>query len=241
MPRAQPIVTFTTDFGTADSYVAEMKAAVLRYCPDANLVDVTHQIARHDILGGSIALERAVAAFGDAVHVAVVDPGVGTRRRLLVVRIGDAKIVCPDNGIITWAWRRLGGGRAYELRWRPAGKISATFHGRDLMAPAAGRWARGDSIASIARAIDDPILLPIHPAKKLNEAKIIHIDHFGNATTNVPAELVGNDFLGRTYSDGKVGQAIQLIGSSGLVEIAVREGSAAAKLKLKVGMKVKVI
>jgi S-adenosylmethionine hydrolase len=104
-----PIITLTTDFGLADHYVAAMKGAILRHCPAARLVDVTHQIPRHDIIAGSIAIERAVDVFEEGtIHLGVVDPGVGSGRRILVVRIGGQVVVCPDNGLITWAWRRAG-------------------------------------------------------------------------------------------------------------------------------------
>ena len=117
----RPIVTLTTDFGSADFYAAAMKAVLIRHCPDVRLVDVTHHVPRHDILRGSITLERAVDAFPPGtVHLAVVGPGVGSSRKLLVVRIQSQIVVCPDNGLITWAWRRMGPGVARELTWRPA-------------------------------------------------------------------------------------------------------------------------
>jgi S-adenosylmethionine hydrolase len=109
MPRAIPIITLTTDFGLADSYVAQMKGRILAKCPNAVIVDVTHLVPRHDVLAGSIALERALAAFGPGtIHVAVVDPGVGSDRKLLVANIAGQTVLCPDNGLITWAIRRLG-------------------------------------------------------------------------------------------------------------------------------------
>src|SRR3954466_5049391 len=109
--RGRPIVTLTSDFGTVDFYVAAMKAALLRPCPDARLIDVPHNVPRHDILCGSITLERAVDGFPPGTgHPAVVDPGVGTDRRLIVTKLKDQFIVCPDNGLITWPWRRLGPG-----------------------------------------------------------------------------------------------------------------------------------
>jgi S-adenosyl-L-methionine hydrolase (adenosine-forming) len=237
MPSAHPIVTLTTDFGLADSYVAEMKAAILRHCPTAILVDITHLIPRHDILAGSIALERAVAAFDHAIHLAVIDPGVGTDRRALLVRVGKHMIVCPDNGLITWPWRRRAPATAFELTWQPPG-ISHTFHGRDWLGPAAGRLAAGESMVSMCRPISAPVLLSVKPAEHLAEAEIIHIDHFGNATTNVPAELVDLIPLQHTYAEVPIGHQVRLIGSSGLLEIAVREGSAAQILNLKVGDKV---
>src|SRR5438128_8242118 len=116
----RPIITLTSDFGLVDSYVAAMKAVLIRHCPDARLIDVTHHVPRHDILCGAITLERAVDGFPPGtVHLAVIDPGVGTDRRILVARINQQTIVCPDNGLITWAWRRRGAGQAYELTWRP--------------------------------------------------------------------------------------------------------------------------
>lgn len=252
IPR--PIVTLTTDFGTRDAYVASMKAVLLRWCSEARLIDVTHEVPRHDILCGSITLERAVDGFlPGTVHLAVVDPGVGTDRRILIARINSQAIVCPDNGLITWAWRRLGAGRAYELTWRPK-TSSDTFHGRDIMAPAAGMLAAGKPPEEIARLIDDPVLLEVAPAVQGSAAaRIIHIDVFGNATTNmdlrslrirpakgfrVRGKQVGK--LRRTYWDVAPGKPLALIGSSGLLEIAVRDGSAAERLKLKVGDEVTV-
>lgn len=248
MPVRGPIVTLTTDFGTRDYYVAAMKAVLLRDCPEVRLIDVTHDIPRHDILCGSITLERAVDGFlPGTVHLVVVDPGVGTDRRILVVELNRQTIVCPDNGLITWAGRRLGPGQVYELTWRPRSG-SNTFHGRDVMAPAAAMIARGDDILAIARQIDDPILLDVAPARSPAEgARVIHIDAFGNATTNMGRELaeqpgrgfrIGDKDIGpldRTYADVPPGTALALIGSSGLLEIAVRDGSAADQLGLKVG------
>src|SRR3954453_15153421 len=156
-PTPRPILTLTTDFGTRDFYVAAMKAVLVHECPVARLIDITHPIPRHDILCGAITLERAVDGFPPGtVHLAVIDPGVGTDRRILVARINQQTIVCPDNGLISWAWRRLGTGQAYELTWRPP-NASHTFHGRDIMAPAVGRLAAGRELGELARPIDDPV------------------------------------------------------------------------------------
>src|SRR3954468_2837922 len=108
--RPRPIVTLTSDFGTSDFYVAAMKAVLVRHCPDVRMIDVTHNVPRHDILCGSITLERAVDGFPPGtVHLAVVDPGVGTARRILVAELNESFIVAPDNGLVTWAWRVHGG------------------------------------------------------------------------------------------------------------------------------------
>jgi len=293
-------MTLTTDFGTRDHYVAAMKAVLLRYCPDACVIDVTHEIPRHDILRGSITLERAVEGFPPGtVHLAVIDPGVGTDRGILVAEICQQIVVCPDNGLITWAWRRLGvapspgppeeswgegsGYRdslpkempdqqnphhgplpeyrerekygaafdlphAYELKWRPP-SASDTFHGRDIMAPVAGMIASGTPIETIAEPMTEPVLLDVFPAKPdSSTARIIHIDAFGNATTNMDRSTLrspeqrtffvrGRNVgpLRRTYWDVSPGEPLALIGSSGLLEIAVRDGSAEGQLELRVG------
>jgi S-adenosylmethionine hydrolase len=246
-------VTLLTDFGTRDYYVAAMKAVLIRHCPDVRLLDVTHAVPRHDILCGSITLERAVDGFPPGtVHLAVVDPGVGTDRRLIVTKLKDQLIVCPDNGLITWPWRRLGPGDSHQITNWPA-SASNTFHGRDIMAPVAGMLADGQPLRSMANPIDGPILLNISPADSYECGQVIHIDHFGNATTNVPHDrlrertvrqvAVKGHKLGkvrRTYWDVAPGKQLALIGSSGHLEIAVRDGSAAADLRLAVGDEVRV-
>jgi len=247
-PRTNSLVTLTTDFGLRDSYVAEMKGVLLTHCPAARIVDVTHQIAPQDILGGSIVLDRSLRAFPPGtVHVAVVDPGVGSDRKLLLIRLNSQLILCPDNGLITWPWRRLGGGVARELIWRPR-THSDTFHGRDILAPAAGLLAAGKvSARKLAGAAITPQLLDVGPAEpKATQATVIHIDHFGNATTSLTVDarhpptavLVRNRSLGpvrRTYADVAIGAKLALVGSAGLLEIAVRNGNAARVLRLKVG------
>ncbi len=185
-------------------------------------------------------------------HLAVVDPGVGSGRRILVVKLKEQTIICPDNGLITWAWRRLGPGSAHELTWRPPSS-SDTFHGRDVMAPAIAMLACGQRLGTISRPIDDPVLLTIAPAEPAStRATVLHLDHFGNATTNMDRSVIeqrkGGIFkvrgrtigkLRRTYWDVAPGKPIALIGSSGLLEIAIRDGSAAEKLRLRVGDEVR--
>lgn len=243
----KPIITLTTDFGLKDHYVAVMKSAIYRSCADARMIDVTHQVPRHDVLCGSITLERAVDGFPPGtIHLAVIDPGVGTDRRILIVQANGQLVVCPDNGLITWAWRLHPGAKAYVLTWRPD-RSSDTFHGRDIMAPVVGKLACGHSVTTMARPIDDPVLLPIAPAER-PRGQVIHVDAFGNATTNIGGELlrgielksvrVHGKKLGRlkrTYWDVAPGKPLALVGSSGLLEIAVRDGDAARQLKLKVG------
>jgi S-adenosylmethionine hydrolase len=214
------------------------------------VVDVTHGIPPQDVLAGGFAVERALRAFPPGtVHVAVVDPGVGSDRRFLRVDLNGQHVLCPDNGLITWAWRRLAEGVAHELTWRPT-DASATFHGRDILAPAAAMLASGRLPSTgLTGDIVEPQLLSVAPATgRPVEAEVIHVDHFGNATTNVPVEAilapapreirVAGRAIGpvrRTYADVGEGEPLVLIGSSGLLELAVRNGSAAVALGLRVG------
>jgi adenosylmethionine-8-amino-7-oxononanoate aminotransferase len=245
-----PIITLITDFGLTDWYVATLKGVLIAACREVRLVDVTHRVPPGDVLCASISLERAIDGFPEGtIHLAVVDPGVGSARRMLIAKINEQWVVCPDNGLVTWAWRRHPGGKAYAITWRPQ-RSSATFHGRDIMGPVAAMLATGEgSPDTLGRPIDDPILLDVQPAMPgATVGHIIHIDHFGNATTDVSASAVepspraeihlGPRNLGslkRTYMDVAPGQALPLVGSSGLLEIAVRDGSAAALLGLRVG------
>jgi S-adenosyl-L-methionine hydrolase (adenosine-forming) len=244
------IATLISDFGLSDAYVAEMKATILRHAPAARLIDVTHDIPAQDVLAGSIALQRALAAFGaGTLHLAVVDPGVGTRRKLLVVKINRQTVICPDNGLITWAWRLFPGAKAFELTWRPK-RFSNTFHGRDIMAPVVGMLAAGKSLRPLVSRQIKPILLDILPAgPSAKWGQIIHIDRFGNAMTNLPAAhftsknraiRIRGKSIGvyKTYGEVKAGAALALIGSGGFLEIAVRDASAAKRFSLRVGDRV---
>lgn len=241
------IVTLTTDFGLDDAYVAQMKAAVLRVAPGVQLVDVSHLVSRHDVLSGSFLLERAVAAFdAGTVHVGVVDPGVGTDRALLASHTRGQWVLCPDNAMITWTWRRHGG-VAHRITWRPT-RASHVFHGRDILAPLAGMLAVGTPIERFAEPVREVVLLDIAPAEiDATTGRIIHVDRFGNCTTNLLADRLpegvrmvqaGLHAVGpirRTYAEVPPGQPLALVGSSDLLEIAVRDGSAAQQLGLSVG------
>ncbi len=245
----RPIVTLTTDFGLVDYYVAAMKAVLVREAPDARLIDVTHQVPRHDILCGSITLERAIDGFlPGTIHLAVVDPGVGTDRRILIVQINRQLVVCPDNGLITWAWRLHQPVKACSLTWRPR-RSSNTFHGRDIMAPVAGMLAAGQKIETLAEPIDDPVLLDVAPAgPEQRRGQIIQLDTFGNAITNIGYDnlrgVVFKDIrvkgrkigkLRRTYWDVAPGKPLALLGSSGLLESPARAGEAPTQPKPSVG------
>lgn len=247
------VVTLTTDFGLRDPYVAEMKGVILGLAPDVRLVDVTHDVDSHDVVGAALALEAAVPFFPrGTVHLAVVDPGVGTARRGLVVRQGHATFVAPDNGLLTPIFTR-GAWRAYalvtaELR---LARVSRTFHGRDVFAPAAAHLARGVAPEQFGPAVDDPVLVPWPEVRAVGGAvagAVLHVDRFGNLVTSIAADAVEDagpeasiHIAGRrlplvgTYADLPRGAAGALIGSSNRLEVAVREGSAAAMLKARRG------
>src|SRR5262245_10927525 len=189
------VITLTTDFGTRDPYVAEMKAVILGVNPAVRLLDVTHDIARHDVLEGALAVEAiaAVCATG-TVHVAVVDPGVGTSRRGLVVSAGGQFFVGPDNGLFTAALSNPEG-EAFELR-EPAYRrptVSATFHGRDVFGPAAAHLTLGVAPASFGPRVADPVRLISRTARDVTggvEGRVIQIDRFGNLITSIDATAV---------------------------------------------------
>lgn len=233
-----------------------MKGVILGVARDAGrdirLVDVTHEIARHDTTEAALALEAAVPCFPDGtVHLVVVDPGVGTERRGLVLAANRQGFVGPDNGVFTPLLH--GDWRAYELAApslrRPV--VSRTFHGRDVFAPAAAYLATGVGADAFGPRVDDPVRLPWRDVREGHDAAagvVIHVDRFGNLITSIRAEAVeamGASAIVRvgrraltlvgTYGDLPTGDVGALIGSGGRLEIAVREGSAAALLRARRG------
>lgn len=252
------IITLTTDFGTRDAYVAEMKGVMLEIAAAAgrqlHLVDVTHDVAAHDVTEAALALDAAAPYFpAGSVHVAVVDPGVGTDRRALVVQTERALLVGPDNGIFTPFLDGSAAWRAWEVRapeYRLAA-VSRTFHGRDVFAPAAAYLATGIAPERFGPRVLDPRRLSWPTVRAVAGAvagAVLHVDRFGNLVTSIRAETLAE--LGRgvrvrlggralpvvgTYADLEPGQAGVLVGSSGRLEVAVREGSAAAQFKARRG------
>jgi hypothetical protein len=247
------VVTLTTDFGLRDPYVAEMKGVILRLAPETRLIDVTHDVDSHDVVGAALVLEAAVPFFpAGSIHLVVVDPGVGTARRGLAVKAGDATFVGPDNGLFTpflarAKWRAVELAAA-DLRLP---RVSRTFHGRDVFAPAAAHLARGVPLERFGPAVDDPVRLAwpeVHTVGGAIAGAVLHVDRFGNLITSIAADAVeglGTEasihIAGRrlplvgTYADLPRGAAGALIGSSHRLEVAVREGSAAAVLKARRG------
>lgn len=242
------VVTLTTDFGLEDAYVGQVKGAILSVCPGASLVDLTHAIPPQDVRRAAVIVARSAGHFpAGTVHLAVVDPGVGTRRRALAVRSGEQLFVAPDNGLLTLVLQADTRAKVRLLN-NPgflSPTISPTFHGRDVFAPAAGHLACGLPLNRLGPRVDDPVLLELaRPAWSRGRLKgeVLFVDHFGNLITNLPADKILDaprsgsprfklgqktlPGLHLTYAEVDEGLPLALIGSLDLVEIAVNQGRA---------------
>jgi len=259
------LVTILTDFGTTDYFVGAMKGALLAVCPEARVVDITHDVPAHDIEWGAFTLFAAHETFPPGtIHVAVVDPGVGSARRPILVVSGGHFFVGPDNGLFTHIYEREPSAQVFHLTnekfFRPS--QSTTFHGRDVFAPVAGALANGVAPTSLGEAITDYYQFPLPKPKRLDdgmlEASIIHIDSFGNCITNIsPSDLpdaargswhlvVGSHQVRAVREffaaeDGASEELFAVWGSAGFLEIAVFCGSAARVLNARRGQAVSVV
>ena len=249
MPLPPSIVTLTTDFGGGGPYVAAMKGVILRDAPGVQLVDVSHVIAPQDIREGAYVLASAWPWFpGGTVHLAVVDPGVGTERRLVAASVSGHWFVLPDNGLIGLVVRGRKIDGLWSLAWPDDRPVSRTFHGRDLLAPAAAHLARGNDPADLGNPVDPASLVPIDWPDPVDLGleilgEVVFRDHYGNLVTNVPAssligpgwglEITGHVIpsLVGTYGDRPPGTLVALEGSSGLVEVAEVNGDASRRLE----------
>ncbi len=242
----RPIVTLLTDFGLSDSYVSELKAAILGEV-DVHLVDISHQVPPGDVRAAQYLLGRTWRRFPvGTVHLAVVDPGVGSARRAIAVRSHGHFFVGPDNGLFTAV---LEGAEVVELRLpRDA---SPTFHGRDVFAPVAARLAEGEPFQVLGPTVKDAICSPLPASRRQGrggavEGEVIYVDRFGTLVTNIPGDWIagarGIEVAGRavgplrrTFSDVEPGASVAFVGSGGMLEVAVRNGSAGEKLGAGVG------
>lgn len=247
-----PIITLLTDFGTADSYVAEVKGVLLSRAPAALPVDLTHAVPPGDVRAGAYVLGRAWHRFPvGTVHLAVVDPGVGTARAALALAAHGHWFVGPDNGLLTSALS----GAATDVVSLPAPATAApTFHGRDLFAPAAAALAAGVPLRDLGVPFTGiPLQLtgaaPHYEGKSI-VGEIVYVDRFGTLVTNLDPEVVPGyavleieDLeigpLRQTFGDVVTGGLVAYVGSGGAVEIAVRDGSAARRLGIGVGGRVR--
>jgi S-adenosylmethionine hydrolase len=246
------LVTLLTDFGTGDSYVAEVKGALLTAAPRATLVDVTHSVPPGDVGAGAYLLGRVWHRFpAGTVHLAVVDPGVGTERAALAIAASGHYFVGPDNGLFTFVLRDT----EVQIVSLPTPDGAApTFHGRDLFAPAAAALATGAALAQLGEPFAGmPARLAVgeaHYEGKSVVGQVVYVDRFGTLVTNLGPELVppyaiveveGLEVgpLRRTFGDVPSGGLVAYLGSGGQVEIAVRDGSAARRLGMGVGGRIR--
>ena len=254
-----PVITLLSDFGLSDYFVGAVKGVMLSLNPDVTFVDISHQVPPQDIFTGAFTLSQAYPCFPQGtVHFAVVDPGVGTSRKALAATAAGHYFVAPDNGILTYIMEANEDFVAYEITadhyFRKP--VSATFHGRDVFAPVAAWISRKIELHQFGPVLQSPVRLQIPPLKRVREAliqgTILAIDHFGNLITNLKPEDVSMPFkilagqreitaLRRTYGEGMSGEVIVVPGSTGFLEIAVKDGSAAATLNMKAGAPIGVI
>lgn len=254
MPR---IITLTTDFGEADHYLACMKGVVLQHAPQCQIVDVSHAIGPHDVVHGAFILRQVFEHFPlGTIHIAVVDPGVGTARRIIGARYEGQFILAPDNGLVSLVHRDF---RIEELRELQntrlfRDEISMTFHGRDVLAPVAGHLAAGMPFEDVGPLVDELEILNLERPAQLPdgglEGRVLYVDRFGNLITNIALDDLGmrrgerlQVFVGplrigplrSTYAEVSTGEILALIGSTGMVEIAINQGNAAAQLRAAPG------
>ncbi len=262
------IITLTTDFGLNDAYIAAMKGVILSINPEAKLVDICHTIKPQNVLQGAFIFSTACHFFPKkTVHVVVVDPGVGTERRAIILRTPVADFVGPDNGVLSYVIEQYGvKAKASQVRLRQEAEavaltnsrfwhlpVSSTFHGRDIFAPVAAWLSLGIPLAEFGEKITSVTMLPLprsYPDKDGSlVGQILHIDSFGNLITNIRNEEVNPKItvevrkhvikgLSRTYAEGE--GLLAIVGSSGYLEIALKEGNAGAFLGARVGDKIRV-
>ena len=246
------MITLLTDFGTADYFVGAVKGAILSVDPKAVIVDITHEIPPQDIEAGAFTLLASYKTFpAGTIHVAVVDPGVGSTRRPIVVSANEQFFVGPDNGIFSYICDRESSHRTFHITaekyFRPS--PSSTFHGRDIFAPVAAALSKGVKLKKLGSEIEDEVRL----GSLDSVPRIIHVDRFGNCVTNITRDLfkdwenVTLSINGKTISDFRTfyGEAsskspFAIWGSAGFLEISINGGSAAKVLRVKRGDKVTV-
>jgi len=267
-----PVVTvysymsFLTDYGLEDGFVAACHGVAAKIAPAARIIDITHLVQPGDVRRGAAVLAQTVAYLPPAVHVAVVDPGVGTARRAIAVAAGDSILVGPDNGLLSWAIAALGGKQAVQLTngelWLHP--VSATFHGRDIFMPVAAHLAAGLELAVAGEQIslDDLVALPA-PTSRLHdgaaEGEVMSVDRFGNVQLSIPAADAGRLGIGigtsvivrcgrrqftvpylDTFAAGAPGEIVAFTDSAGLISLAINAGDAAQQLGLPPGAHVRI-
>ncbi len=265
----QPVITLTTDFGFRDGFVGVMKGVIYKICPSANVVDLTHQVPPQDIMRAALVLQASAPYFSKGcIHVAVVDPGVGTRRRAIALQTPNATFIGPDNGVLGLVWKEavdhLGVSNLQVVELTQSRyfmpEVSNTFHGRDVFAPVAAHLACGAKLEDLGPVVMKitpapmPEVLPQNDGSLLGE--VIAIDNFGNCITNLtradvlelgPAEQLKVSlseehfsFICKTYAEVEPGANLAIFGSSGRLELALRNGNLSEKKGLARGAAVAV-
>lgn len=252
------IITLTTDFGLADPFVGIMKAVILGIAPQAQLVDITHEVRSYDILEAAFVIDSAYRYFpAGTVHVIVVDPGVGSARRPIAASANGHVFVAPDNGILSCILESdavAPGMSAYWITNRSLflNSVSQTFHGRDIFAPVAAHLSRGTPIDSVGPRILDFVKKSLPKPRPQGDkllGTVLRIDKFGNIITNLRRSHLGRDFAIRVaglsierfcsnFSEAQPGEFFALEGSTGYIELALNQGSAADRLKVRLGAEI---
>jgi len=255
------IITLLTDFGSKNGFSGVLKGVIWKIAPDVHIADITHEITPQNIMEGAIALWRAAVYFpAGTIHVAIVDPGVGTSRRSLAARIGDQFFVGPDNGLFTPLLEQA------EQAGQPVtiihltnpqywlAEVSNTFHGRDIFSPVAAHLAVGIPLEKMGTPINDPVRLRMPQPIKIPggwRGQVVLIDIFGNIATNLNADLVKKNTnvvlkiasrsiqgLVKSYGEGKAGDVVALVDSENFIEVAVVNGNGAQNLGVTIGERV---
>jgi hypothetical protein len=259
MPR--PVITLTTDFGLRDPYVGEMKAVILSISPNAAIIDITHEVEKFNIRMGAYILASASPYFPKGtIHVAIVDPCVGTKRRPLLIQTRHGFYIGPDNGVLALAAKNQGIRHIYEISNRKLmlPKVFNTFHGRDIFAPAAAHVAKGIAPTEFGpeiREITTPRFAKVIKRKNMLVGEVIHVDDFGNIVTNFSAKELESMGIKETvsimlkntklklklckaYGEAKLQKPLAIIGSHNFLEVSVNQGSAAEDFNMKSGDRV---
>ena len=260
-------LTFLTDFGLEDGFVAACHGVAARIAPATRVIDITHLVPPGDVRRGAAVLAQTVPAMPPAVHVAVVDPGVGTTRRAVAIEAKGGILVGPDNGLLSWAITALGGAtRAVQLTndafWN--NPVSPTFHGRDIFMPVASHLVRGTSLTEAGTEVDvcELVMLAAPTSRLLDreaEGEVVSVDRFGNVQLSIPAASatdlgikIGSPMLIRcnrreltapyleTFGSAAPGELIAFTDSAGLISLAVSSGNAAERLSLPPGARVRI-
>jgi S-adenosylmethionine hydrolase len=254
------LITLTSDFGLKDPYVAEMKGVILTINPQATIIDVTHCVEKFDIRMGAFVLASVASYFPkDTIHLAVIDPDVGTERRPILIQTKRSFFVGPDNGVLMLAAQNQGIEHLYEIS-NPKfmlPKVSNTFHGRDVFAPAAAHLDKGIKPSEFGPEITEVATPKFASVERRNSSligEVWHIDDFGNIITNISQKdlpqnrvvnvklpgVLQNISFDKTYAQAKPHEPLALIGSHGFLEIALNQGNAAEKFHAKAGDKIEV-